>query len=249
MRFSNTLALIALMSVCVAQGGDRPFSLVANGGYEKGLSGWNTSSKTVSVVPSPAGGNCLEIKGPSGASQDVYVGPKPRTFTVAVDLKARDIAPEKASYAYVAVYQLNLQGEMVAFHDFIQLRKTADWNRYSYTFDLAPGAETVSLRAGIFNATGTAWFDNWTLVEGGRACRFDEVAEPQAHTRTEKGVVGIFKQDGFPAKGAPSSPDALAEMLKAGGVETKLPPGDQLIHESLSIRTHAPPARTAPRGF
>lgn len=232
--------LVLLVFACAAAAAERPATLATNGGFEKGTTGWNAPSNCARIAPAPGGGSCIEVTGPGGITQDLYVGARPRTFTVAVDVKAEGVeATGPGGHAYAAVYQLGLQGDLKAYKDFVPIRGSSDWKRETCTFDLAPGAEIVSLRCGVWNAKGTAWFDNWTLVEGKQPFRLDEVAEPRPQTSSEKGIVGIFRQEGFPAKGAPSSPDALAEAIKAEGAEVKF----------LTIAEMSDPALLKPSNF
>ena len=50
----------------------QPLSLVANGGFERGGSGWSVPPGIARIEDSPRGGKCLEMTG-GGAVQDVYV--------------------------------------------------------------------------------------------------------------------------------------------------------------------------------
>jgi hypothetical protein len=214
--FSGLIALLCAPLV-VAEPSNTP-SLVINGGYERGLMGWSTPFGR--VVTAERGGRCLEIRRGS-AVQDVYVSRGVRTFTVAVDIKTSGVvAPRGPGYVFAAVYQLDSRGEYVAFYDFAQLTGDHGWHRRTYTFKQHPQAEIVSLRCGLYNAVGAAWFDNWTLVEGSEAKRFDEVSEPGRRSGRAKGVAAIFREPGFPFQGAASSPEKLAEILNEVGVET-----------------------------
>ena len=222
LRAPCSARLTILTTVLFAVGvGAQPRSLVVNGGFERGGSGWSLPPGSSRVVDSARGGKCLEMTG-GGAVQDVYVGRQEKTFTAAVDMKAAGIVPDGAGgYAYVAVYQLDSRGEYVAFRDFAQTRTGQDWTRHTFTFEAHPEARIISLRCGVFQAKGTAWFDNWTLTEGKDALPFTEGAEPRGHTGSATGVVGIFRQSGFPAKGAASSPATIAEILQEAGLETR----------------------------
>ena len=67
---------------------------------------------------------------------------------------------DKPGYSHAAIYQLGRRGELVIFHDIAQLPGTQDWQRQSDTFPVHARAERVSVRCGLHQAQGTAWFDN-----------------------------------------------------------------------------------------
>ena len=222
MRKVWLMAGIGMLLARAAAGAEPVLSYVVNGGFEAAAAGWNLPARTTRVVDLPARGLCLEVNGAAGVSQDIYLGSRRGTLTAAVDLKAEGIKPEGGQgYAYAAVYQLDERGERVAFRDFVQVTERADWARHTFTFEVAPETTTLSLRCGIFNAAGTAWFDHWTLVEGATARGFAAVRSPAPDTGTAGGVVGVFREDGFPAKGAASSPQALYEALAAAGISVR----------------------------
>jgi len=216
------LAMLALApAACAGQENDRPLSYVKNGGYEQGLAGWNAPSGKARVVASPRGGQCLEVDAGATATQDVYIGGNIRTYTVAVDMKASGIVPQgKVGYAYVALYQLDSRGQYLVYRDFGRTSTDQEWTRHTYTFEVHPDARVLSLRCGIFQAKGTAWVDNWTLVAGNTPQLLTEVREPQPFTGSTKGIVGIFNAPGFPAKGAGSRPEVIASILREAGMET-----------------------------
>jgi len=93
-------------------------------------------------------------------------------------------------------------GRLVAHHDFAQIRHTQEWKRFSYTFQVDPRADTVSLRCGLFQATGTAWFDNWTLVAGTEPRRLDEVAQPAMRPAGGPAQVAILREAEMPTGAA-----------------------------------------------
>ena len=209
--------LLALALGSGAIGQEKPVSLVINGGFERS-GGWSKPANAT-LVDSGRTGRCLRMVG-GGASQEVLADGKARTFSCSVEIKTEDVAPAPTGgYAYAAVYQLDAAGKWIAFKDFAQLKGTNDWKRYDFTFELVPRAETISLRCGIYNATGTAWFDNWTLVEGRRAYGFAEVSTIGPGAGPPGGAVAVFREEGFPAKGAASSPDRLGKLLRDAGLK------------------------------
>ena len=211
------LAVLMLSSVaCCAD--DRPMSLVANGGFER-PGGWSATAGATPVA-ADRGGKCMKLSGPGSLTQDIPVTGADRVFSCTVDIKTSDIAgASPAGYAYAAVYQLNSAGDWVAYRDFAQLKGTNPWQRYNFTFELAPTAEVISLRCGIFNAGGTAWFDNWTLVAGKQPRSFVDVLQPGVRGAQAARQVAVFRQPDLPVLGAASSPERLGKLLSAAGFQ------------------------------
>lgn len=229
MRGTIWLAAALVASWACAQG--KPVSLVVNGGFE-GVGGWSFAAGT-HVVASDRGGRCVEVNGDSAATQEVVPEGEARTFSCSVELKTENVVPGQPNgYAYAAVYQLDATGQWVAFRDFVQLQGTNGWRRADFTFDLVPRATVISLRCGIFNATGKAWFDNWTLVEGSRAFGMAEVAAGAAGGRADESVA-IFREPGFPARGAASSPDRLGKLLSDAGLKVTYLSAEELARPGL----------------
>lgn len=196
----------------------QPVSLVINGGFERS-GGW-TKSPGASLVPEGILGNCLRTEGPVGVTQDVIPEPGVRTYSCSVQMRTRDVTPvPPAGYAYAAVYQFDDSGQLVAFRDFVQRTGTQDWQRYDYTFDLAPEATIISLRCGIYHASGTAWFDNWTLVAGGTPADYAQVQEVGPGAGAPGGTVAIFREENFPVRGVASSPERLGHLLTDAGLQ------------------------------
>ena len=218
-----TAALAVFLGLCVPPSTAAEHSYARNGGFERGTAGWQTTTGRTDLAESARGGDCLRVSGPASARQDVFLASGTGTFTAAVDLRAEDIRPPDggAGYAYAAVYQTDAAGKLLTFRDFALVRDRADWQRHTFTFETVAETQIVSLRFGVFNATGVAWFDNWTLVAGNRPRRLDEVSEPRSSTGSPAGVIGIFRQDGFPVTGAASSPEVLRRILSAGGADVR----------------------------
>ncbi len=215
-RLAAGLAMLLAWSAAAAEA---PRSLVLNGGFEAAASGWSLPARTAQVLPVAERGMCLAVDGNAGVTQDVFIGAQGGTLTAAVDVQAEDIrAAGGRGYAYAAVYQIDARGEIAAFRDFVQVTDRAAWGRHAFTFEVAPGVETLSLRCGIFNAAGKACFDNWTLVAGPTPRGFDEVQSPALDSGASAGLVGIFREEGFPAKGMASAPPVLHAALSAAGL-------------------------------
>lgn len=212
------LLLVLLPGALWAQG--KPESAVLNGGFEW-QGGWSLSAQA-RRVPADRGGLCLLVDGQSGVTQDLPTDGMKGIYTAAVDFKAEGVMPAGgAGYAYVAVYQEGADGKLVAFRDFGQATGTKDWQRVTYTFELAPQTVTLSLRCGIFNASGKAWFDNWTLVAGTQARTLDEVDQMNPAARPAQGCAAVLREPTLPVSGKPSDPERLGKLLQAAGLQVE----------------------------
>lgn len=157
----------------------------------------------------------------------------------AYDAKAADVRPvaDQPGYAYAAVYQFDKHGKLVVFHDFVQLRGTQDWQRRSYTFSVHPQADRVSIRCGLHQAQGTAWFDNWTLVAGAEAKSFAEVDERSSRGARLQDTAAILCEPELPAAGAPAKPETIAAILREAGFETTLVSAQSLADQAVLNRS------------
>jgi len=227
-------------SPCLGQPEDRadkPFSWVRNGGFEQ-RGGWAIQGGAIAEGGQP--GKCLRVDGPGGGSQEVLVAGREHTMTAGVDIRATGVAPEQggSGYAFAAVYQLDEDGQIVSFRDFAQAIGTQPWQRRHFTFRVDPRTARVSLRCGLFNAKGTARFDNWTLVLGQQPKRLDDVEELPLRPTEPGGVAAILSQPDLPVRGKPSSPKVLAEILQSAGVMAHLLSADQLADPTRLSASH-----------
>jgi len=242
---ARILCLVAVwlgssLSFCEPQ---KIVSPLSNGGFERGASGWTLTGEAQIDKGAAHGGKASLRIGVGSAQQDVFDLPVGGTFTCTAYMKVQDVRKTAdAGYAYMAVYQLDEFGEIVAFHDFAQKTGTSDWQRHSYTFKVEEGCKVVSVRCGLFQATGAAWFDDFTLVAGGQPAEFEMVMEeemvvakiagfePQA-----AGNVAVFKDD-IPPSGAASSPDYLASVLQRAGFGVAFLNSEQLADRKFLNR-------------
>ena len=225
----NIIPLLALVAVI---GNEPPRTLVHHGGFDK-PTGWSLGPAEL-IVEGHAG-PCLRFDTEGGASQDIYVVTKHATLTVACDLRTHEVRPNVGDqgYAFAAVYQTDENGRLVANHDFAQVRGTREWGRFSYTFQVDPRADTVSLRCGLFQAGGVAWFDNWTLVTGTEAKRFDEVSQPAARAAGSRAHAAILHEPGMPTQGRSSGAETLATIVRRAGLDVTLLSADELADPSV----------------
>ena len=219
------LLLAVILTPACAQ--ERPVSMVVNGGFERS-GGWSRSPRAT-TVESGRTGRCLHIVDEATVTQGVPPRKGVATYSCSVEIKTEDVvAGPNGGFAFAAVYQRDGRNELVAFKDFAQVRGTTDWQRADFTFELAPRVEIISLHCGIFNASGKAWFDNWTLVEGDKAMGYDEVTSPGPAHGPGTPTAGVFRHQGFPVKGAGSSPDRLGGLLRDAGFDVRYLTADDL---------------------
>jgi hypothetical protein len=224
-------ALLFALLLFPADSGHRQ-SLVRNGGLETN-GGWHLFRAALAAEGNP--GRCIRCGDQGAATQEVLVAGKRLTLTVAVDVKTSGVAADsgKRGYAFAAVYQTDESGRLIATHDFVQQVGTRGWQRSSYTFTVDPKADFVSLRCGLFQATGTACFDNWTLVAGEQAWRLDEVAEPLSRPANPAGAVAVLDEPEMPVKGSASSAERIAAILAGAGMATERLTADQLADPTV----------------
>jgi len=78
-------------------------------------------------------------------------------------MRTRDVTGR--GMAFMAVYQHDAAGGLVEFLDFAKARATTPWQRYTYTFTPRAKATRLHLYFGLYDAHGTAWFDDIRLSD------------------------------------------------------------------------------------
>jgi len=218
-------------------------NLLANGGFEEGACDWTLAgAATLDRAVARSGAASLRVCS-GGARQDIVGLPPGAQFTCTVALKVQNVQPTAAAgYAYIAVYQLDEFDDIITARDFVQRTGTTEWQTHHYTFTVAEGCRTVSVRCGLFQATGTAWFDDFALVAGAEPVEFSQLAAAEAEALVRLGLptnaagrVAIFKDD-IPPDGAPSDPDHLASVLRAAGFGVAFLDSAQLADRHLLNR-------------
>lgn len=205
--------MLSLLLCALIAAPDAPASLLLNGGFERSR-GWQLHQAT--LVADGDRPHCLRVDGAGSAIQDVPVG-QGEVYSVAVDVRTEGVRPTAAAgYAYVAVYQLDGSGALVRHQDFRQLVGDNPWQRYAATIQRHPDARVLSVRCGLYQAAGVAWFDDWTLVPGDRPMAYDEVQHPGA-ARAGAPRAAILDLPDLPVRGARSSPEVLATILAGAG--------------------------------
>lgn len=67
--------------------------------------------------------------------------------------------------AFMAIYQHDAAGKLVEHRDFASTRGTTPWTFYTYVFTPKPQVARLHIFFGLYQAHGTAWFDDIRLVE------------------------------------------------------------------------------------
>ena len=225
---------VLLTSPLTLQAADKPTSWLRNGGLEH-PSGW-TIHQGVFAAGGPSG-QYLRFEKPGGANQEILAAGRDRVMTAAVDVEIASVAsePGKSGCAFAAVYQLDEDGRIVTFRDFVQARGPQPWQRHSFTFRVDPRTAQVSVRCGLFQATGDVRFDNWTLVSGDKAMRLDQIEEVPSHP-AHPGSAAILSQPDLPICGKASSPAILAKILEGAGYRARLVSAEELA-DPLAFNT------------
>ena len=91
------------------------------------------------------------------AVRDVTPG---QTLRISAWIRTENVSG--SGYAFLAVYPF--AGEKwIEPHDYANLRGTQDWQRVVANLKIPPGAERVEVRLGLYQAAGSAWFDDVQL--------------------------------------------------------------------------------------
>ncbi|NQT14982.1 MAG: beta-galactosidase, partial [Planctomycetes bacterium] len=154
-------------------------SLLLGGGFEQGptvpvdgpvVEGkWRRTSEQAAVVTeSPHQGRyCARATAPTGAGDsspqfNLDLQTKPETaYRLSGWIRTRQVTGP--GMAFMALYQYDADDKLVEFSDFAKVYGTTDWQRYNYRFTPEAGVLRVRVRAGLYQATGTAWFDDLRL--------------------------------------------------------------------------------------
>ncbi len=156
-------------------------SLLPNGGFEtrqelpvdgSSMEGqWHRASDRCKIVGDCPQEGCYSAMvsvppdGPNpGSHYWLDLPPKPgATYLASGWIRVREVGGR--GMAYIAVYQHDAQGNLVEFRDFAVTRGTAPWHRYEFKFTPKPRVARLHLTCGLYDAHGTAWFDDIRLSD------------------------------------------------------------------------------------
>ncbi len=208
-------------------------SLLRNGGFETDV-GWSSASgASFDAQQARTGRRSLRVETAQGAQveQVVYAVMPGEKLTVCGWLKTRNVTPVTGSgYAFMAVYQFDAGGRMVASRDFAQVAGTQSWTYAEYTFVVHRQAEYIAVRLGVYNASGTAWFDDINLVKGERAVDW---TEPVPGTRWEGYRAAILHDPTMPVAGMATPLERFQRALSAERIPLTVLKADQLADPQL----------------
>ena len=206
-------------------------SLLADGGFEQGdppvggsaLDGaWRRSSKLCRLVTEGAkeGRRCAQVSDPPGDLFWTELPCKPgRTYRITGWMRTRGV--NGLGMAYMAVYQHDAAGKIVEFRDFAVARGTTDWQQFSYDFTPQPSVARLRIPLGLFQARGTAWFDDIRL---GDVTAIDyrpmntATGKPADGLEVAAAQIGVFDAS-FPLKRARSIRTAMGQSVVSRAVE------------------------------
>ena len=166
-----------------------------------------------------------------------------RTYTVSAWVRWAGITPTpgQKGYGFVAVYQYDAFEGYLAYYDFAQPTGDGGWERFTYTFTTDRDLARVVIPFGLFQATGTLWLDDITLVEGDTPRDLAEVDTPEAAASPlpgfaprEQGNVAILK-DQLPVAGTASDPERLGRLLADAGYGVALLSAEQLADRRVLL--------------
>ena len=148
-------------------------ALLVHGGFEQGdppvggsaLDGaWRRSSKLCRLVTEGAkeGRRCAQVSDPPGGLFWTELPCKPGgTYRITGWMRTRGVTG--LGMAFMAVYQHDAAGKLVEFRDFAVARGTTGWQPFSYDFTPQPRVARLRIPLGLYQASGTAWFDDIRL--------------------------------------------------------------------------------------
>ena len=217
-RLCITLGLIVALIFSTGAMHATP-SLLRNGGFESDA-GWSIASgASYDALHRRSGSRSLRVDSTQGVQveQVIYAVEPGEKLTVCGWLATQDVQPASGSggYAFMAIYQFDAAGRMVEAHDFAQYASTHSWTYAEYTFQVNVQAEYIALRLGIYNASGTAWFDDINLVRGEKAVQWTELPS------TPRAVgyrAAILHEPSMPVKGVHTPLETFKRALAAEGV-------------------------------
>jgi hypothetical protein len=187
---------------------------------------WRRDGETAVVVADSAihGAHCGSVSLPSdqpSGSSTFYLDlslESQQAYEIVCHLKSKDVTG--GGMAYAAVYQHAADGQIVEFRDFAVLRGTTDWSEAHYTFAPNNRVTRVRIQCGLYNATGTAWFDDIRLAKvTGLECRPMNTATgvPADGLETRPEQLGVFDAS-FPLQRVRRLRTAAGQHVVAPGI-------------------------------
>lgn len=228
-------ALPAAVKASAAQAG-KAVNLLEDGGFEGSAWGWQfTRGAGIDGHARRAGLRSIRVQTDAGDyARFLVLGPEAgKTYTLSGWIKTDAIvAREENAGAYFAASQFEFQGRPTEFTvDGKQLPEkrlgnfagTSGWQRFSQSFRCLPGTTWFEVIAGIYRASGAAWFSELTFVEGDTAVELKDTVDywaalEMAHndglqsSRRKRPAAAVL-HDQIPVRGAAADPAQLKKIL------------------------------------
>lgn len=222
----------------VARDHAKRISLLEDGGFNGSAWGWQcTGGARVVRGAGRAGMGAMQVETASGDyARFLVLGPVVgATYTLTGWVRTEGVvASEEGGGAYFAASQFEFQGRPTEFtvdgKQATEIRYgntvgTSGWRRFSQAVQCLPTTAWFEVVAGIYRASGRAWFSGLTFVEGKEAADLEETmtareAAALAHRSSlRRGSrvrprAAILNEPGLPVKGASTDPGRLAAMLR-----------------------------------
>jgi len=152
-----------------ARARDPRSSSVTNGGFENGTESWSSTDAALCTIAKEgalSGVSCGRVVNTDANALHCFthvldVAPG-KSYLVGGEMKTDQI--QGSGFAYMAVYQHDAQGGIITFVDFTQIRENSEWKRHEVQVNVSPQATKVLFHAGLYQATGMAWFDDITCA-------------------------------------------------------------------------------------
>jgi hypothetical protein len=197
-------------------------SLLRNGGFETGAAWTVVNGASFDTQFKRSGQRSLRVDSTRSVQVEQVILPVAagEQLTVCGWVATRNVVPVAgAGYAFMAVYQFDSAGRLLQAHDFVQVQGTHPWTYAEYTFRVNTQAEYIAIRVGIYNASGTAWFDDVNLTRGERAAAWKE---PPPAQRPRPYRAAILHDTSLPVKGARTPVQTFRRVLAQEGIELTL---------------------------
>ena len=196
---------------------------VKNGSFERCNFSWMLFGKA-EIVPyenAPHRKHVLQCTVSGDMAVQVVIAQSATQYAVSVWMGTEKVKPiSGAGYAYAAVYEFDLLGNLLAFRDFAQLTGTNAWQKFNATWTTQPKTFYFEVRLGLYNAQGIALFDAVQVAKGAETPgQYIEPSEP----KFVKGKVALILHDlSLPQNPAAPSPEVLSRWLREAGYEPKV---------------------------
>ncbi|MCL5099395.1 MAG: hypothetical protein M1608_18045, partial [Candidatus Omnitrophica bacterium] len=210
--------------------------LLPDGGFERSQSvpiggsspdgQWHRAGERCCVVSdqSREGRFCARVSIPADAGYpgDAFWAELPaqpgRTYQIRVRMRTEDVTGP--GMAYAAVYEYDANNHLVEFRDFATARQTAGWQMFTYSFSPPPSVRRLRIPLGLYQAQGTAWFDDVRLgdVTGMRSQPMNTATgRPDDALVVEPSQIGVFDPS-FPLKRARTLQTASGQCVLSAQV-------------------------------